>query len=75
MEKAKKSYVITIETERCKGCGYCKEVCPKDVFEFDGTLNGAGYCISSPKHTDRCIGCNSCIMACPDLALTLNETE
>jgi len=75
MEKAKKKFKITIVEERCKGCGYCKETCPKDVFEFEGKLNSAGYSVSSPKHLDRCIGCNSCVMACPDLALSLSEEE
>ncbi|MFW5487339.1 MAG: 4Fe-4S dicluster domain-containing protein [Desulfovibrio sp.] len=75
MEQAKQKLVVTIEEARCKGCGYCKEVCPKGVFEFEGKLNAAGYSISNPKHTELCIGCNSCVMACPDLALTLNEAE
>lgn len=75
MEKSKTNFTITVDENRCKGCGYCKEMCPKDVFEFEGKLNVAGYSVSSAKHLDRCIGCNTCVMTCPDLALTLSENE
>ena len=27
-------YYITIDTDKCNGCGECVEVCPKDVFEM-----------------------------------------
>ena len=75
MADNKTTFVITVFKERCKGCGYCKETCPKDVFEFEGELNAAGYSVSCAKHLDRCIGCNSCVMVCPDMALELGEAS
>lgn len=27
------AYFITIDTDKCNGCGKCKEVCPQGVFE------------------------------------------
>jgi len=27
-------YYITIDTDRCDGCGLCVEACPKDLFEM-----------------------------------------
>ncbi len=68
-------YIITVTEERCKGCGYCKEICPKDVFEFAGNYNANGYLVSGVKYLERCIGCNTCVMTCPDMALTLTENE
>lgn len=36
-------YFITVDTDKCTGCGRCAEVCPKDIFEmalddYDETL-------------------------------------
>jgi len=28
------TYIITIDTERCNGCGYCIEACPYGVLEI-----------------------------------------
>ena len=28
-------YYITIDTERCDGCGECVEACPKGIFEVE----------------------------------------
>ena len=28
-----------VETERCKGCGLCKDVCPKKVLEISDTVS------------------------------------
>ena len=27
-------YYITIDTDKCDGCGECVSICPKDVFEI-----------------------------------------
>jgi ferredoxin len=27
-------YYITIDTDKCNGCGECVKICPKDVFEM-----------------------------------------
>lgn len=74
---AKKSYIVSIETDMCKACGYCEEMCPKDVFEQTHEFNKEGYEAYRVAHTENCIGCLSCIATCPDFAVTvkLAETE
>jgi ferredoxin len=27
-------YFITVDTDKCTGCGRCAEICPKDIFEM-----------------------------------------
>ena len=27
-------YYITIDTDKCNGCGACEQVCPKNIFEM-----------------------------------------
>jgi 2-oxoglutarate ferredoxin oxidoreductase subunit delta len=47
MSEAKKSKEIrgkvTIDTELCKGCGFCIEFCPPGVLEFSDEFNSKGY--------------------------------
>jgi len=28
------NYFITIDTDKCNGCGQCVDICPSDVFEM-----------------------------------------
>ena len=62
--------VILIE-DRCKGCNYCIEFCPRKVFEQGKNLNQIG--IHPPRITDSslCVGCGVCEEICPDFAIFL----
>ncbi len=60
-------YQITVDKEKCTGCGECVDVCPADVLELvDGK--------SEPTNQDECLGCESCVETCPEEAITLTET-
>jgi 2-oxoglutarate ferredoxin oxidoreductase subunit delta len=61
-----KVYIIK---DRCKGCGFCVEFCPKHVLEMSVEFNSKGYHPPYVKHPDECIGCNLCGMYCPDFAI------
>ena len=43
MSAEKKSFTVRVNAELCKSCGYCKELCPKQVYDFGEELNAAGY--------------------------------
>lgn len=67
---------LTINKERCKGCGLCVSVCPKGVLGMDQVnVNEAGYFPSKVVDMDSCIGCLSCARMCPDVAIRIEKVD
>jgi 2-oxoglutarate ferredoxin oxidoreductase subunit delta len=56
---------IVINSERCKGCGLCITVCPKDNIEIAKQSNASGYFPAVAKNT-ACSGCAKCAIICPE---------
>ena len=59
---------IIIDTERCKGCGLCVEVCPKSCIVISKQSNKNGYFPAEVDNTG-CTGCANCAIICPDAAI------
>ena len=59
---------IIIDTERCKGCGLCVAVCPKNSIVISNQSNKNGYFPAELTNSD-CIGCRLCAIICPDAAI------
>ena len=59
--------MITIDVERCTGCGACVEACP----------TGALYLVEGRATLDGtlCRECEACLAACPNGAITLTAQE
>lgn len=64
---------VTIDAERCKGCGLCVDACQPRLLVLDGgSLNRKGYHPVRLADPDgRCTGCGLCAVMCPDVALTV----
>jgi 2-oxoglutarate ferredoxin oxidoreductase subunit delta len=60
---------VKIVTERCKGCGFCVEYCPRDVLALSEEFNAKGYHPPKVVRGGECAGCNLCEMICPDFAI------
>ena len=60
---------ITIDTERCKGCSFCIEFCPKKVIVLSDNLNAKGYFTARFEENDQCTGCATCALMCPEVAI------
>lgn len=56
---------IIIETERCKGCGLCVTVCPKNSIVISAHSNRTGF-FPAEFTSDDCTGCTACAIICPD---------
>jgi len=62
--------VIVLE-DRCKGCSFCIEFCPRDVLEQGTKLNVRGVHAPRVKDPSLCVGCGVCEEICPDFAIFL----
>ncbi len=65
--------IIHILQERCKGCGFCIEFCPRRVLVVSDTYNSKGY--HPPVVTDStgCVSCGLCEFLCPEFAIYREE--
>jgi 2-oxoglutarate ferredoxin oxidoreductase subunit delta len=64
---------IHIDRERCKGCGYCVEFCPRDVLKMSQELNSKGYLLPLVEDESRCLDCGYCEAICPEFAITFRR--
>jgi len=62
---------IVVLEDRCKGCSFCIEFCPRDVLEQDTKLNIRGAHAPRVKDSALCVGCGVCEEICPDFAIFL----
>ena len=67
--------IIHIIEERCKGCGFCVEFCPRSVFVISKHTNPKGY--HPPEITDssQCADCGLCALLCPDFAIYVESSQ
>jgi 2-oxoglutarate ferredoxin oxidoreductase subunit delta len=66
---------ITINTEWCKGCYICVDVCPQNVLEVNESLFLRGFHPVAVARPEDCTICRQCELLCPDLAIAVEETE
>ena len=63
---------ISINIRRCKGCGYCIQVCPKKALSFSKARASTGY-TPVEVNEELCIGCGSCFRVCPDYVFEIRD--
>lgn len=60
---------VHILTDRCKGCAFCVEYCPRDVLVMSQGFNRKGYHPPEVARDGTCLNCNLCEMICPEFAI------
>ncbi len=55
---------IELDVEKCKGAGFCEQVCPTNVF----TVDHDRWLAFLPR-AEQCVQCGACIVQCPFDAL------
>ena len=61
--------IVHIIEERCKGCGFCVEFCPKRVLAMSKHTNSKGYHPPELEDDAHCLNCGLCALLCPDFAI------
>ena len=59
---------VRINRDRCKGCEFCIEFCPRHVLAFSRELNPKGYHYPDVVRDD-CADCKLCTRLCPEYAI------
>lgn len=59
-------YTITVDHDKCTGCGECANTCPVEVYEIKDNK-------SHPVKMDECLGCESCVEVCEHGAIKVEE--
>ena len=76
--------VLTVEVPRgrfnlftslCKGCGLCKEKCPKECLIWAEELGAYGTPAVIPDDPQKCIACGICEQICPDCAILIEKKK
>jgi len=63
---------IIIDTERCKGCGLCVIVCPKNSIIISKSSNKNGY-FPAETNNIECTGCAMCAIICPEAIIEVQR--
>ena len=61
---------IYLDTERCRGAGFCETVCPRNCFQVDHRKH-----VATRPRDDRCVQCGACIVQCPFDALAFQTPD
>ena len=67
---------IEIDGERCKGCLFCIELCPKKSIYLSEELNLKGYFVAAfdgANGGSSCNGCGICALMCPEVAIEVEK--
>ena len=65
-------WIISLDEEKCIGCGRCVQRCHLSVFTKDSAKKGQGAVSADPS---KCVGCGICTSTCPKGALKSLKRE
>jgi 2-oxoglutarate ferredoxin oxidoreductase subunit delta len=66
---------VFLLAERCKGCRFCVEFCPRQVLAMSERFNSKGYHIPTVIAEHQCTDCKMCELLCPEFAIYVVRVE
>ncbi|GBC81903.1 NAD(P)H-quinone oxidoreductase subunit I, chloroplastic [bacterium HR10] len=66
---------VFLLTERCKGCRFCVEFCPRHVLAMSDRFNSKGYHVPAVIAEELCTDCKMCELLCPEFAIYVVRLE
>jgi 2-oxoglutarate ferredoxin oxidoreductase subunit delta len=66
---------IVVNTDWCKGCYLCVELCPRHVLDIDPTAFVQGVHPVVVARPQDCSACRQCELLCPDLAIQVDDDQ
>lgn len=65
---------MSVNEERCKGCGLCTTACAKKLVALrKDKRNKKGYFPAYCTDEAACVSCAMCAMMCPECAITIEK--
>lgn len=64
---------LTLDEDRCTGCGICREVCPHRVFSISGGESSPKSKKAVIANRKLCMECGACALNCPNEAIAVNK--
>lgn len=61
-------FMVHLDKEKCRGAGFCEQVCPRNCFEVHPKTHSA----EMPR-ASQCVQCGACIVQCPFDALFFKD--
>jgi len=71
--RGRRSLMIIVDEEYCKGCRICTEFCPTGVLVDSTTINKKGYYPPVVEREGACHGCRLCELLCPEFAIFIEN--
>jgi len=62
---------VHVVAQRCKGCSFCIEFCPRDVLVESEETNAKGFHfpVVAQDKVEDCAHCEFCTIVCPEFAI------
>jgi len=67
-------HVLTLDDDRCIGCGICETICPKQAIQLSPPVTQDGKLVEKPRvdfEADKCVFCGECVDLCPTNAIRM----